>query len=225
VKLDEQAVSDREIHEACAAFGALHRAKYLLDPSAALGPHQGASSKWMEMLYESSITTAGGAAALGTAANPLQGVVWAHAFPSASCIPMPLRPVTASAGARKHAKRLVDELIEGAMGAADAQRAFDDAWEEALHGEGGLVHEWVALHQTDPQAAATAASGTADTFVRSATHGAAPNTAAPTLAQQQQRTAQDKTRLMHAFNASSNPTGAAAMAAAAAQARRKKVDR
>jgi len=121
-QLDGKPISDQEVRESHVAFAAFHAAKYALDfpastvsSSATSSTRSGqsstpVSSRWMELLYETSVATAGGLTALGTAANPLHAVHWNSAhFGSPSSLPLPpVRPVATTPQARKHARKLAD---------------------------------------------------------------------------------------------------------------------
>jgi hypothetical protein len=260
-QLDGKPISDHEVREANAAFAAFHAAKYALDLPAASASSATSStssgqsstpvsSRWMELLYETSVATAGGLTALGTAANPLHAVHWnlAH-FGSASSLPLPpVRPVATTPQARKHARKLVDELLSGATHAANAQRDFDDAWEEALHGQGGVLEllwskasagEDGNIGPTMMEHEANRASSPLSSSPVSASPTASPPLAPMTAsfssvgnnaggahpltpAQAYARAAQEKVRTMRLFLTTSTPSALLAAQATINQAARRK---
>jgi hypothetical protein len=201
----------------------------------------------MELLYETSVATAGGLTALGTAANPLHAVHWNSAhFGSPSSLPLPpVRPVATTPQARKHARKLVDELLSAATHTANAQRDFDDAWEEALHGQGGVWELWrktsagedgttggaMMEHEANrapsplsssPVCASPTASPplapTSASFSSVGTAGAQHLTPAQSYA----RAAQEKVRTMRLFLTTSTPSALLAAQATINQAARRK---
>ena len=216
-RVDGVPVTDREILAAVDSFAAMHRAKYFLSPpltgASASSSDKHVTSKWMEMLYESSIAAAGGAGALGTAANPLHTVSFASPFPCASCIPLPIhRPLVVSPAARRSSKKLVEELLCGAMDSATRSRDFDHAWSEAVHGQGGVVEQW--LTQMDAAGSGVAADDAAATAsVPSVSPSSSPSLAPRlTTSAIHSRATLDKVRLMRLFHSTPNPSAILAAA-------------
>jgi len=220
-QLDGVAVTPAEVQLALEAFGYFHKAKYVLDDAAAADSSApkavGVSSRWMQLLYESSIATAGGLAVLGTAANPLHPVNWSQPAPSAAALPLPpCRPVVSLPASRKHARKLADDLLAGALASAQQQRAFDAAWEEAVHAPGGVVDTMLQQERDGTYHAENGDAG-------AGAAGSLPSNAstAASAAAQQQRLIQDKVRTMRLFLQTANPSVLLAHNAAAAQLRRK----
>lgn len=233
--LDGRAVTDDEVWESWCAFGRTHRAKYVLNAPLVMptsAGHQLVASRWLEMIGEISLAHHGGAAALGTAANPLHTVaVPSSGVPAASMITLPLRPVAAPAAARKQAKRAVEDALSRALSAAQHARAFESAWSHAVHGADGVVATTVSdLRRSGGREALVADAPDAHPLVALAAAASLHPSPHPShlshtsSASSLHRLQHDKTRMMKAYLASANPTAqlaSSAAAAAAAQRRRR----
>lgn len=221
-RVDGVAVTDREILASVDSFASLHRSKYFLPPPLVGGAGANTSpsssdkfvsSKWLEMLYESSIAAAGGAAALGTAANPMHTVSFASPFPAASCLPLPIhRPLVVSPAARRSSKKLVEELLGGAMDSAARSREFEQAWTEAMHEDGGVIEQWMA--QIDAAAIGSSSDAAASVPGAPSVAPLSSPSAAPRLTASavHSRATLDKVRLMRLFHSTPNPSAILAAA-------------